>query len=205
MVLVDSGAFYIDRTEVSNRAYRLFCERTGTPLPQGLDRADADKPVVNVSLDEAKAFAQWAQKRLPTAVEWEKAARGAEGRMFPWGNAADAAAANVAGNKGRLAPVESYRQGASPNGTLNLVGNVWEWVDSAAKPNDRQFAESKLELPTLKPPPSRTEPFYQLRGGSFRTIMPLHEWPGLVNDFTVMPARAKLPDLGFRCARSVDQ
>jgi serine/threonine-protein kinase len=160
--------------------------------------------VVNISFDQAKAFARWANKRLPTAAEWEKAVRGAEGRMYPWGNKANSTVANIAGDKGTLASVDSYQQGSTPGGILNLVGNVWEWVDTPAEPDARQFTEARTELVTLNPPPSRTEPFYQLRGGSFRTLAALSDWPGLVYDFSVMPARAKLPDLGFRCVRSVN-
>ena len=159
---------------------------------------------MNVSFEEAEAFARWAQKRLPTAVEWEKAARGPNGQVFPWGNQASDTAANVprrTDSESQLAPVRSYPQGASPYGVLNLVGNVWEWIDTHALPDPEQFNRYKKTLRFLNPPPSLTEDCYQIRGGSFQFITPLHA--GLVSNFSVMPARAKLPDLGFRCARSV--
>ena len=109
MVLVDRGealiglgkqafhiaAFYIDKTEVTNRAFLTFCSKTGHPVPPGAEQAPADSPVVNVSLDDAQAFCRWANKRLPSASEWEKAARGARGQLFPWGDVFDYDLANV--------------------------------------------------------------------------------------------------------------
>ena len=90
-------AFYIDKTEVSNAAWIRFCIQTHRPAP-----ADATPalPVVNVSFNDAQAFAAWAHKRLPTAVEWEKAARGASGQRFPWGDDFRAGAANLPGAAG---------------------------------------------------------------------------------------------------------
>ena len=80
-VRVDS--FYIDKTEVTNAAYLMFCREMGHPVPPGAEQAPSDYPVVNVTIYDAQDFAGWAKKRLPSAVEWEKAARGAEGRVYP--------------------------------------------------------------------------------------------------------------------------
>jgi formylglycine-generating enzyme required for sulfatase activity len=79
-------AFYIDKTEVTNAAYQEFCNATGRPLPEKFPADRPELPVVNVSIIDAHAFANWAGKRLPSGSEWEKAARGSDGRSFPWGN-----------------------------------------------------------------------------------------------------------------------
>ena len=84
-------------------------------------------PVVNVLILDARAFAAWAGKRLPKGREWEKAARGKEGFLYPWGNELDTARANV--GSGKLLPVSALPSGASPYGALNMSGNVWELVD----------------------------------------------------------------------------
>ena len=109
MVLVDAGgflfgankepdtlpAFYIDKTEVTNAAYAQFCAETRHALPEGFPSDKPDLPVVNILILDARAFAQWAGKRLPKGREWEKAARGRDGFLYPWGNAMDPARANV--------------------------------------------------------------------------------------------------------------
>ena len=92
---VPVAAFYIDLTEVTNGAYLNFCSKTGHPIPNGAQDARADYPVVRVTLADAKAFAEWTGKRLPTGAEWEKAARGSNGQAFPWGDQWRADAANI--------------------------------------------------------------------------------------------------------------
>src|SRR5207253_6940197 len=97
------GPFYIDKTEVTNRAYADFCAAKTHPLPRGFPVDKPDYPVVNSTIAEARDFAKAAGKRLPKGLEWEKAARGTDGRMFPWGNEEDATLANVGGKS--LQPV----------------------------------------------------------------------------------------------------
>ncbi len=97
MVLV-AGGFYIDRTEVTNEAYARFCDERQRPLPPGFPQDHPDYPVVNITIVDAQEFAKWAGKRLPNKLEWEKAARGTDGRAYPWGNTRDPSLANVADN-----------------------------------------------------------------------------------------------------------
>jgi serine/threonine-protein kinase len=221
MVLVEAGeaaigadrravrveAYYIDKTEVTNRAYKQFCRESGYAAPPGLDAAAADLPVVNVSFEDAQAFARWAGKRLPSAAEWEKAARGAQGLTYPWGNDFRAGAANIpasaeAARNAVLAPADSGAAGASPYGALNLVGNVWEWVNApATPPQGADFLAYGKMFKDLSPALSSTEPFFQVRGGSFRFYVPPGETPALVHDSSPIPARARKPDIGFRCVR----
>ncbi len=132
---VELPAFFIDRTEVTVAQYARFVEATGHPAPPDWPGGKADPkrlqyPVVNVSWYDANAYARWAGKRLPTEKEWEKAARGADGRPLPWGAEWDEERANVEGKDGDrpLQPVGSYSAGASPCGALDLVGNAWEWT-----------------------------------------------------------------------------
>ena len=198
-------AFYIDRTEVSNAAWDLFCQQTHRPQRSS---SDSRLPVVNVTLGDARDFATWAHKRLPTAAEWEKAARGSKGQAFPWGGSFNPGAANLlaaAGQPGHLENVDSHATFASPYGALNMVGNVWEWVDAPAPaPPESEFAAYAQYLHELNPPLSRTEPWYQSRGGSY-AILPGNDPAALVWDFVPLPARARQDDVGFRCALDASQ
>src|SRR5260370_34846776 len=118
--------FYIDVTEVPNDTYAKFCRATGHPLPLGFPQDKPNDPVVNVTYDDAQAFAKWAKKRLPIAQEWEKAARGTEGKLYPWGDDADPGRANVADNPSTLhslVPVNSFPKGGRPFGVVTTVAN----------------------------------------------------------------------------------
>ena len=179
------ATFYIDKTEVSTRAYLQFCENTHRPRPSDISLTDTDLPARNVNFADAKAFAEWAHKRLPTAAEWEKAARGTQGQHYPWGNELGTGMArlpltpeeNQANSEPQAvpSPVTSFPQGSSSYGVLNMVGNVWEWVDSPI----------------------------QIRGGSFRSYPPQLNlsFESLVYAGQTVPAGTKRLDIGFRCAR----
>ncbi len=192
--------FYIDRTEVSNEYYAKFCQETGHALPADFDRDRPDRPVVSVTIVDAQAFAKWAKKRLPNSQEWEKAARGTDGRSFPWGDQTDASRANVSDNPkmtdARLGPVSAFFEGESPFKTLQMAGNALEWVEDQTTPSAgavQHFAT------VLKPPAMANEPWYQVKGGSFHQPLPeavSYEW-------VPIPARYSAPDIGFRCVRSV--
>jgi eukaryotic-like serine/threonine-protein kinase len=132
-------AFAIDRTEVTRARYAACVSARRCKAVSASD-ADADPalPVTGVSWADAQAYCRFAGGRLPTEIEWEKAARGADGREYPWGDDLDCARANwgnfdgegpCAGkNPGRPVRVGSYPTGASVYGVLDLGGNVWEWV-----------------------------------------------------------------------------
>ncbi len=189
-------AFYIDKTEVSNKAYAEFCNATGRPLPKDFPQDKPNYPVVNVTVLDAHAFANSAGKRLPSAKEWEKAARGVDGRAFPWGNQRDAARANVGTHQ--LEPVDSHPDGASPYGALNMVGNVWEFVEQLAVPSAQAIENMRIQL---DPAPRADEPWYQIRGESFGD--PLAQ--GVIWDSTTVPARWAYGNIGFRCAKDTHQ
>lgn len=129
-------AFYIDATEVTCEDYQKFVKATGRKAPaKWLDGScpsgDVRKPVTGVDWYDASAYAKWANKRLPTEEEWEFAARGTDGRRYPWGRDWRSDAAN-AGNStgGQLADVGSYPAGKGPFGTMDMIGNAWEWTAS---------------------------------------------------------------------------
>jgi eukaryotic-like serine/threonine-protein kinase len=185
-------AFYIDKTEVSNAAYDAFCKATGRALPAKFQQDKPDLPVVNVSILDAQAFVRWAGKRLPTDREWEKAARGTDGRNFPWGNERDLSKANV-GTK-QIEPVSAFAAGASPVGALQMVGNVWEFVDHLSTPGPRAL---EYFGGVLKPKPTAEEPWYTIRGASFSDDLPNE----VIWDSTTVPARWKDFNIGFRCVK----
>ncbi|MEO8593404.1 MAG: bifunctional serine/threonine-protein kinase/formylglycine-generating enzyme family protein [Candidatus Solibacter sp.] len=185
-------AYYIDQTEVTNAEYAKFCQATGHQLPDHFLIDKPNFPVVNVTIDEAKAFAGWAGKRLPNPFEWEKAARGADGRLFPWGNEHDPAKANVGTQQ--LRPVGDFPGGASPSGALQMVGNVWELVDQQRPPS----AQALGMFQKLKPPPRSDEPWYMIRGQSCGE--PLLD--AVIYESAPVPARWKDVYIGFRCVKT---
>jgi eukaryotic-like serine/threonine-protein kinase len=200
-------AFYIDKTEVTNAAYARFCQETRHTLPAHFQADKPDYPVVWVTIADAREFARWAGKRLPTAQEWEKAARGDHGRLFPWGDDRDPQRANVKDNaslaKHEVMQAGGFPQGASPYGALNMVGNVFEFVDETAKPDP---ADAKYFAEHLKPPPGPQEPWYEIRGGSFLYELSGRSksgdfWYGGVWDWSAVPVRYEDEKLGFRCVK----
>jgi len=128
--------FWIDKFEVTNARYRRCMEAGACTRPVGLgydDPTRANHPVTVISWKQAVAYCRWAGKRLPTEAEWEKAARGTDGRRYPWGNRYEADRVNAGYTDGTTA-VGSYPLGASPYGVMDMAGNVWEWTSSLYKP-----------------------------------------------------------------------
>lgn len=188
-------AYYIDRTEVSVGAYRAYLAATGDEPPRYFDneKFNADEqPVVGVSWKQAHDYCQWAGKRLPTEAEWEKAARGKDGRSYPWGNDPQPERGNFRGMKDGqryTANVGSYPEGRSPYGVLDLAGNVWEWTDTWYGPHPGNEIKNDLF----------GEQFKVMKGGSWFSNMDLAR---ITVRGKALPTQ-KMNYIGFRCARSV--
>jgi formylglycine-generating enzyme required for sulfatase activity len=195
--------FWIDRHEVTNAEFKAFCDSTRRLLPNNplwdpnyvLDKPDY--PVVNLTWRQANAYCHWKGKSLPTEAQWEKAARGTEGFLYPWGNAYAENRANIFAEDEyqRTAPVGSFPLGASPYGALDMSGNVWEWC------LDWYQEFVYRDAPDRNPPPPSEESAWRVvRGGGFSSPP----------DDAVTPNRSKnKPDLpvhhiGCRCAWSTD-
>ncbi len=145
-------SFYIDRHEVTNALYKK-CVASGpckvpsliSDYPKTIhedgknwysDDSMGDYPVVGITWRQAGIYCEWAGKRLPTRIEWEKAARGTEGAQYPWGNSWDGGKANwdedgKSDGYKKIAPVGRFPEGKSPYGAMDMAGNVREWVDEA--------------------------------------------------------------------------
>jgi len=206
-------AFYIDKTEVTNAQYQKCVEAGACQAPTICDWGEptygdaskADHPVVCVSWDGAKAYCEWAGKRLPTEAEWEKAARGTDGRVYPWGNTFDGSRLNFCDRNcesdwkdsdaddgyAQTALVGSYPQGASPYGALDMAGNVGEWV--ADWYDSGYYSQS----PARNPPGPDSGESRVLRGGSWSGA-PLYVRCAI--RFWINPD-LRYSNLGFRCAR----
>jgi formylglycine-generating enzyme required for sulfatase activity len=129
---------------VTNKEYLEFIKDTGYPAPANWKNNQYPKnkgnpPVVYVSLDDAKSYASWAGKRLPTEEEWEKAARGTDGRIYPWGNNFNIKFCNILRIKGGTTPVKKYPLGKSYYGVYDMAGNVWEWTNTSFNGKNEKY------------------------------------------------------------------
>jgi formylglycine-generating enzyme required for sulfatase activity len=176
--------FFIDTYEVTNYQYKRF--DPSYEYPPGKE----SYPVMNVSWEEANAYAEWIGKRLPTEAEWEKAARGNDGRKYPWGNEFDLTRCNTAesGNR-RPTSVDGYSTGRSPYGVYDMSGNVLEWTADRYK----AYPWSRYDSPDFE------EDFIVLRGGSW-----LHpEINATCSSRLYAPAENRSNFIGFRCVKDV--
>lgn len=180
------AAFYVDATEVSNEQYQEFVKATGHPA---LEPAAANLPAAGVGYDEALAYCIWAGKRLPSEMEWEKAARGDQGRIYPWGN-------EPLPSPGRLVPVDAYPERQSPSRALNMSGNVFEWTTTGFPATDRELED----LRRLTGGEVSRE-WYSIKGGSFLQkedlFLRLYMRRG-------WPVRQTSPLIGFRCVKDAE-
>lgn len=205
---VNLPAFYIDKTEVTNAQYKEFCTATSkTPPPdpfweKGYFENRPNAPVLGVSFDDAKAFAAWAGKRLPTEQEWEKAASWDQAKQtkleFPWG--ASFENSKVAFGLNTPKDVGSFPLGASPSGAVDMAGNVAEWVDAFFQPYPNNTTSN----------PNFGETNRVVRGGHFG--LKTNENLKTTKRIYVPPTVASGEDeeklfaaaIGFRCAVSAD-
>jgi iron(II)-dependent oxidoreductase len=189
-------AFAIQRTEVTNAAFARFVQETGYAAVGWKSSALEDRtnePVAGVLWRDADAYCRWAGLRLPTEAEWEKAARGVDGRIFPWGDAWNPTHANTAeSGVGQPMAVGSYPAGASPYGALDMAGNVAEWVADTFAFDYYTYA------PDHNPRGPEKVMDHGLRGGSWAAPL---EYAQTFRRDSSHSARPN-PRVGFRCARS---
>jgi len=212
---VELAAYAIDRLPVTNADYAAFLNAAGTATARGERLYDTDDPdarihrrdgrwsadpgyerhpVIEVPWVGAREYCAWRGQRLPTEAEWEKAARGTDGRRYPWGNAApDATRARFAAGWNQTAVADAHPAGASPYGALDMAGNAWEWVSSAYRPYPYRSDDGREDA---TPGPVRGT-----RGGGHDS--PADEITTTQRGRTLSrnPA-AGHHNIGFRCAKS---
>ncbi len=202
---VHLDSFYMDKFEMTNARYAKFLEDTKRNPPFFWDEirlpGEGDRPVIGVDWHDADAYCTWAGKRVPTEAEWEKAARGTDGRRYAWGNDEPSslmANYNWDGKRtwqglSTISPVGSYEAGKSPYGMYDLTGNLWEWVFDWY--DATYYRLSAKENPTG--PAKGT--MKSLRGGAWLTLG--QRSPVTRRNFE--PSMNRQLYLGFRCVQSV--
>ena len=212
------SSYYIDKFEVSNSKYTEFIIATDHPAPAYWDYRKLNQPsqpVTGVNWFDADTYCHWANKRLPTEAEWEKAARGPAGSIYPWGNKIEYSKANFAkgksGQKYITDSVDAHPDGISYYGAYNMAGNVFEWVqdwyssnyystDETRNPIGPQLQKIKnVEVVSNKPESDLKKKV--IRGGSWfapaQSITTTHRfWNDPINNSYGV-------GLGFRCAQSL--
>ena len=202
--IVFLDGYLIDRFEVTGEQFRGYMSSTGQATQAQL--GELDIPVVNVTWFEARDYCEWAGKRLPTEAEWEKAARGTDGRKYPWGNTFFVDALNwqdhtsiadngVQDGSPQLAPVGTYRRFHSPYGVEDVAGNALEWVwDLYA------FGHDPDDNYNPTGPAEQERDQHVVKGSSWAN----RAYEAHLSNRTLHTASRSLPILGFRCARDAD-
>ena len=186
---VNLPTFYVDETAVSNAEYRKFCEESGRKRPDSEDYAThPDFPVVDVSFDDAQAYANWIGKQLPSEAEWEKAARGTDGRVYPWGNEPWTAPPAA------LHSVLSYPKRVSPYGAYNMAGNVFEWTTDHFQISPQYVTDMTKSLGTSK----FSRDWKVIKGGHYGSDAETQSfWKTYMR--RGFPRDIPAPVIGFRC------
>ena len=188
--------YYIDKYEVTNALYKACVDAGVCEEPSDTENYNnsqyAQHPVVYVNWNKANEYCEWRGARLPTEAEWEKAARGTDGRTYPWGEEIDSSFANYGGNVGDTTPVGSYESGVSSYGAYDMAGNAWEWVSSLYQGYPYSANDGREDL--LDTSGSRV-----LRGGA---------WNSNANGVRSAARDSFDPSvtlnlIGFRCSRSL--
>ena len=208
---INLPAFYIDKYEVTNKRYKRFIDATNYKIPWSHEpdaatvkpylwvwqkrtypEGKGDDPVVLVSWEDAKAFCAWAGKRIPTEAEWEKAARGAKGKPYPWGNDWGDSKTNTSeSGRKQTAPVGTFKEDVSEYGVYDLAGNVSEWVEDyfapyPGNPLTRYEERNKYRV---------------LRGGSWDYA---HSIANGYHRQYALP-HSQMTSFGFRCVKAADE
>lgn len=195
------NAFYMDKYHVTVGQYAKYLVATGLEAPPEWDIMNQPqhqkRPVVNVSWSDAATYCKWAGKRLPTEAEWEKAARGTDGRLYPWGNEAPTRLHANFGKKEwanhmALVPVGMFEMGKSPYGIYDLAGNAWEWV------NDWYDHDYYKKSPAKNPQGPTAGKSKVVRGGNWLYIQ---EFLRSSFRFNAEPSSRQF-GYGFRCAKN---
>ncbi len=216
---VNLPAYEIDVYPVTNAQYARFVAETGHRVPLNWAKGRfnpelAMHPVTMISWFDARDYCEWAGKRLPTEAEWEKAARGTDGRRWPWGNVMDVQKLNTYYSVGSTTPVNAFPEGVSPYGVYDMAGNVQEWVADNFEPYKNTdapqivFKGKKAVASTDKEDQKKKiakfvetdEKYKVMRGGSWKgdpfstsSYHRSYSWPNLTSDF-----------YGFRCAKDAE-
>jgi formylglycine-generating enzyme required for sulfatase activity len=218
-VRVYLGGYFIDRFEATNAQYRKFAEGTERPAPRFSERGAvretwkdlrlnaAEQPVVGVSWQDAADYCKWAGKQLPTQAQWEKAARGTDGRKYPWGDESPEDAQGFRANYSQMtrpgqqnagdgylhtSPVGKFERDRSPYGAMDMAGNVSEWCSdwfSAADPDKRE---------TTDPRGPETGDAKVIRGGNWQSSMQFGD-PLRCTEIQFQKPGVSASNLGFRC------
>lgn len=197
---VDIQPFFIDRNEVTNAEFKRFVDATSyRPAVEhnflrhwrhGFPQHLADHPVTWVGLEDARSYAAWAGKRLPTDIEWQWAAQGSDGRAWPWGSEYNPEYCN--GDGSGTTPVDAFPPNRSPFGVCDLVGNVWEWIDVVCSDGWHRWCFI------------RGGSYYRARGSLWYAesgAQPVHHH----HKFLLMyPGLDRCATIGFRCVAGVE-